>query len=109
MTERIFPCACSAALSSLTKRTQFGLVAGQDAVPSTKAKPSKSKSMPSKFLLVTRSIIDLTTLALSLLFASSFARTNFSVPSVMVGMILNPALRIVVSGTSIATLGFPGV
>ena len=78
-------------------------------MPSTKAKPSKSKSMPSKFLLVTRSIIDLTTLALSLLFASSFARTNFSVPSVMVGMILNPALRIVVSGTSIATLGFPGV
>ena len=65
--------------------------------------------MPSKFLAITKSIIDLITFARSLLLASSFASTNFSVPSVIVGMILNPALRIVVSGTSIATLGFPGV
>ena len=82
---------------------------GQDAVPSTKAKPSKSKSMPSKFLLITKSIIDLITFARSVLLASNFARTNLSVPSVIVGIILNPALRIFVSGISIATLGFPGV
>ena len=65
--------------------------------------------MPSKFLLVTKSIIELITFARSLLLANSFASTNFSVPSVIVGIILNPALRIVVSGTSIAILGFPGV
>ena len=65
--------------------------------------------MPSKFLLATKSIIDLITFALSLLLASNFASTNFSVPSVIVGIILNPAFRIVVSGTSITTLGFPGV
>jgi hypothetical protein len=41
--------------------------------------------------------------------ARSLAKNNFSVPSVIVGIILNPALRIVVSGTSIETLGFPGV
>ena len=58
---------------------------------------------------MTKSIIDLMTFALSLLLASNFASTNLSVPSVIVGMILNPAFRIVVSGISTATLGFPGV
>ena len=109
MTERILPFARKASLNSFTNRTQFGFVVGHDAVPSTKAKPSKSKSMPSKFLFITKSIIDFITFARSLLLARSFARTNLSVPSVMVGIILKPALRIVVSGISIATLGFPGV
>ncbi|CAB4761851.1 unannotated protein [freshwater metagenome] len=41
-------------------------------------------------------------------FASNFAKTSSLVPSVIVGMIVNPALRMAVSGTEIGTLGFAG-
>ena len=41
-------------------------------------------------------------------FLSSPAKTNLLVPSVIVGIIEKPALRIAVSGSEIGTLGFAG-
>jgi hypothetical protein len=41
-------------------------------------------------------------------FANKFERTNLSMPSVMVGIIWNPAARSAASGVAIGTLGFAG-
>jgi ABC-type sugar transport system substrate-binding protein len=60
VTDKSFSDACNEALSSLINRTQLGAVFAQEVLPSTKAKPSKSRSIPSKPFLFTSSVIDLT-------------------------------------------------
>ena len=91
---------------------------GHVASGSTKAKSSKSKSIPSNLLLTTKFVIVLTMLALAAGSASKLERiigvclpvTGFVfVPSVIVGRILYPALCSCEIGPAMGTLGFAGV
>ncbi|CAB4783990.1 unannotated protein [freshwater metagenome] len=75
--------------------------------PSTKAKPSKSRSIPSNEYLLTRSTIDLTIVILVSGFARYPDKTSFSVPSVIVGINLRPLLRIKQIVSAIGHEGFP--
>ena len=95
-------------LNDFTNATQNGLVLSQLEFPSTNAKFSKSKSMPSKLFAKTKSFIAVTAACRPLSVDNKFESTNLSVPSVMVGIIVRPALFIVASGVEIGTLGFAG-
>ena len=88
-------------------KTQLGAVFAHVVLASTKAKPSKSKSIPSKPFLLTKSTIDLTIVVRVSAFARYPARTNSFVPSVIVGMIFNPLLRIKQSVSAIGQEGLP--
>ena len=90
VTESNLFCACKLVERSIMNCVQTGLVFSHDDEPSTKAKPSKSKSIPSKLLVTTRFVIVETTSFRVLDFARYPYRTNFLVPSVIAGSILKP-------------------
>ena len=91
VTDKTLPFERNFALNSFTNATQNGAVLAHVLFPSTKAKPSKSKSIPSKLFAFTNVAILSTTCVRVLGFANNPESTNFAVPSVIVGTIDNPA------------------